>query len=735
MGISKKIWLGFGMLLVLLTAMAVIAYVGIGRIVNNAGEVIEGNKLRGETAQKLVDHLNWANDLSKQLNGVNTTEIKVQENDHLCAFGKFLYGDDRKRAEKLVPALKPLYTSIEEPHHSLHESAAEIRNNFKQADSELPGLLAQCIVDHLNWATKIRDTFIENRRKIKVQTDPNQCRFGKWLASKQAKQIYKLSRGKARSFWNDIFIVHKELHESVNKMIAVYKPLHPGVAELLLHRLLDHKNWSAKVAEEIMTGKINNNIESDPNRCKYGKLLGSGILKEVPAINKVLEASKNDHYRLHQSAAAIKEALLKNDKLKAQQIYCTQTLPALQKMDAYFQKAIAIEADNVNANRKARKIFENVTLKLLHKTVHDLDSLKAIAQNDLTGKTKANQIFAEKTMPALQTVQNALNKINETVAENVMTDKQMLNAASSTKLLTTILGIIAVVVGIVMAYTIITSISKVLRKIITSLTGNAEQVSSASQQISGSAQSLSSSTSQQAASIEEISSSLEEMSSMTSLNSDNAAKASDIANEAHHNAGQGANAMDDLVHTIDKIKDSSDKTVKILGNIDEIAFQTNLLALNAAVEAARAGESGKGFAVVAEEVRNLALRSAEAAKDTSHLIAESQESAQAGVEASRNVAEILKRIVEASEKLANIVNEVSGASREQNDGISQINAAVDQMNQVTQANSATSEESAAASEELSGQAFELRSLIGELAILVEGANAENQQSAKLMLRE
>jgi methyl-accepting chemotaxis protein len=160
-----------------------------------------------------------------------------------------------------------------------------------------------------------------------------------------------------------------------------------------------------------------------------------------------------------------------------------------------------------------------------------------------------------------------------------------------------------------------------------------------------------------------------------------------------------------------KIKESSDSTAKIIKTIDEIAFQTNLLALNAAVEAARAGEAGKGFAVVAEEVRNLAQRSAEAAKNTAQLIEESQENSEGGVRISDEVGKILGRIVDGVKKVNDLIGEFNAASNEQSNGIEQVNIAVSQMNKVTQQNAANSEESASAAEELNSQAEELAAMV------------------------
>jgi len=242
------------------------------------------------------------------------------------------------------------------------------------------------------------------------------------------------------------------------------------------------------------------------------------------------------------------------------------------------------------------------------------------------------------------------------------------------------------------------------------------QVSSASGQISQGSQSLAEGANEQASSLEEVSSSLEEMSSMTKQNADNSNQAKHLVEEANVSIGEANEAMKRMASAIREIKVSSDNTAKILKTINDIAFQTNLLALNAAVEAARAGEAGKGFAVVAEEVRNLAMRSAEAAKSTENMIEESVMNAESGVRITEEVAGALDKTVERASKVNDLIAEIAAASNEQAQGIEQVNTAVAQMNTVTQQNAANSEESASAAEELSSQAAELASMVGAFTL-------------------
>jgi len=288
------------------------------------------------------------------------------------------------------------------------------------------------------------------------------------------------------------------------------------------------------------------------------------------------------------------------------------------------------------------------------------------------------------------------------------------------------IGLGAILIGIFVALFITRSITKPIRRIIEGLSDGSAQVASASQQVSTGSQSLAQGASEQAASIEETSSSLEEMSSMTKKNADNANEAKTMMGEAGEIVAKVNRHLGDMSKAIEEITQSSEETGKIIKSIDEIAFQTNLLALNAAVEAARAGEAGAGFAVVADEVRSLALRAADAAKNTANLIQNTIKAVRSGNELAQTTKEAFDENMVIAQKVGNLVDEISAASNEQSQGIDEINKAVAEMDKVVQQNAANAEESASAAEEMSAQAEQMQEFVGDLVVMVGGRSSGKQ---------
>jgi len=250
-----------------------------------------------------------------------------------------------------------------------------------------------------------------------------------------------------------------------------------------------------------------------------------------------------------------------------------------------------------------------------------------------------------------------------------------------------------------------------LLEIISGIKSGASEVSVASEQVSQGNANLSQRTQEQASSLEEVASSMEEMTGTVNQNSENAQHANQLAIAAREQADTGGKVVNEAITAMGEINAASKQIADIIGVIDEIAFQTNLLALNAAVEAARAGEQGRGFAVVASEVRNLAGRSATAAKEIKGLIQNSVVKVDNGSKLVSESGGALAEIVDSVKKVSDIVAEIAAASKEQSDGIGQVNTALLQMDEMTQQNASLVEEAAAASEAMGAQAQELDALV------------------------
>lgn len=280
--------------------------------------------------------------------------------------------------------------------------------------------------------------------------------------------------------------------------------------------------------------------------------------------------------------------------------------------------------------------------------------------------------------------------------------------------------IVLVIVITLIVFTVVKDIVKSIKKITNDLENSSKNLETASSELETVSQKLADGSIQQAASIQETSSTLEETSSMVQQNNENTKQAAILAKQSKEYADASNKKMDTMIDAMDELQKSSSEISKIIKVIDEIAFQTNILSLNAAVEAARAGDAGKGFAVVAEEVRNLAKRSAQAAKETEAIIARNISLSETGAEITKDVQDSIANIDEQSTKVSGLLDEIAVATQEQSQGVNQITKAISQMEMVINSNAQTAEESLSSSKKLYDQTFAMDEIVKNLEAFIEG---------------
>ena len=485
--------------------------------------------------------------------------------------------------------------------------------------------------------------------------------------------------------WREVNNQAMDLAKKVDRL-GITDPA--DLARLLEKFSKDHYILGNKILQLIQEGTELTGGE-DHTACNAGKWLGT-FKTDNADLTREMEAIRAPHQHFHEVVKKIKGLVAAGNKAEAMAVYDRELVSSMKETFSHFE----------------------ALSKTTEEALDTFQQLQQLLTNSVAEKQRAAMELMDK-----------LVVINRSKATNAV--QQATGQAAFLKILSLSTMLIGVALALGLGVFISRSLTRTITNIVSSLSEGSDQVTAAATEVSSASQSLAQGSSEQAASLEETSASLEEMSSMTRTNADNARQADALMGEMAKVVGNANQSMDGLTLSMRQVSEASQETAKIIKTIDEIAFQTNLLALNAAVEAARAGEAGAGFAVVADEVRALAMRAAEAAKNTASLIEGTVDKVKEGSELVGRTAEAFSQVTGSTGKVKELVAEIAAASGEQAQGVDQINKAVTEMSNVTQQTAANAEESASASEELNAQSETMKGVVGELVALVGAQNGHN----------
>ncbi len=707
MKIKSKIFSGYSIVLILLLVISYISYRGLAVIADRINKVSDVNELAKGILEARRHEKNFimrGNDeyVEKVLNII--AKLKQQACESKSRFRQHINKDRMDRILKEIGE----YEKSFETYVTLEKQKTETLNQMKQK---------------ARLAFAEADQFQQEQKK---------------LLNKALKGSEQFVDGKLANA------------EDANLLLKFIMQGHALRVSLVYQYDENHLEEWKKVVENITekTKEMKSRFKSEENIQQADRVLQE-LESYTGAMLRYLETREENDLNILQDAA--KSIVAEIEKIRSDQ------MDKLKKAET--GRTAVIEEKLTKANHANRLInwFLDVRVneeemiiskdqkyfEVIRDRIEGILSL----EKDLSSDFKSDESAGPReSVAAIQAYYSAVVKYAELMRQEEEQDRQMVREAREAQnvcdeacsdqkarieqqvkwvQLTIIISVgLAIFIGFLFAFLTTEHITRSLMTVIHGLAEIADELAAASAQVSSASLSLAEGSSQQASAVEETSSSLEEMSSMIKLNADNAGHADQLMKEARKVAEKASAYMEKLTGSMDAVSKASQDIFKIIRAIDEIAFQTNLLALNAAVEAARAGQAGAGFGVVAGEVRNLALRTADSAKDTAAMIEDTVKKIREGSELVNRTGEAFFEVTEISVKAGELIAEIATASSEQAQGIDQVAIATHETEKVIHQNAATAEESASSSEEMSAQAEQMKGFAQELLILIEGHGKE-----------